>query len=368
MTEPGCTEEGLEQRICAKNPEHVETRTITATGHSYTAAACTEPSVCTVCGEESTGAIGHDWGDVSYIWSSDNSSVTAKRTCLRCKEVEQETVNTRSSIAQAATCEEKGTTHYVTLSFQNEVFGAQEKDVKNIPATGHNWGKVSYTWASDNSSVTAKRTCQNNTSHVEIETVPTEVTVTKEASYTIEGTKTYTASFTSAAFLSQNKTEKLPTLPRPVSSPTSSGALSKLPAYPTSPYGRGLRANLVDGVYYSDAQKVSTVTETINNRKTYVNGEKKYAEWYYTTHSDDMIPGYRMELYYADGLLFFAVGDVYNQSKGGYIPVVRLYYWGDQLIACQDSRGAADNSLSYAGSSACNSVAYEFGDVFNKAQ
>ena len=99
-----------------------------------------------------------------------------------------------------------------------------------------------------------------------------------------------------------------------------------------------------------------------------MNGEKKYAKWYSATHSDDLIPGYRMELYYADGLLFFAVGDVYNQSKGAYVPVVRLYYWGDQLIACQDSRGAAGNGLSYAGSSAYNSVAYEFGDVFTKAQ
>ena len=145
VTEPGCTEEGLEQRICAKDPEHVETQPIAATGHNYTTATCTEPSVCTVCGEESTGAIGHDWGDVSYIWSSDNSSVTAKRTCLRCKEIEQETVNTRSSIAQAATCEEKGKTTYTSASFINSVFAVQTKTVTNIDALGHKWIEATYT-------------------------------------------------------------------------------------------------------------------------------------------------------------------------------------------------------------------------------
>lgn len=139
VTEPGCTEEGLEQRICAKDPEHVETRPIAATGHNYTTATCTEPSVCTVCGEESAGAIGHDWGDVSYIWSSDNSSVTAKRTCLRCKEVEQETVNTRSSITKEATCDAQGETTYTTDGFKNSSYFVQTKTVDNLSALGHDW-------------------------------------------------------------------------------------------------------------------------------------------------------------------------------------------------------------------------------------
>ena len=150
-----------------------------------------------------------------------------------------------------------------------------------------------------------------------------------------------------------------PTTPKPTT--------INLPSNPRSPYGIALRENLIDGVYYSDAKKVSVVSDTFESRSTTVNGVKKYATWYYGTHSDDMIPGYRVELYFADGLLFFAGVDSKNWETGKYSNVVTLHYWGDQMVACRDKRG--DNwDLSYAGTSVYNSVMSEFGNIYKLAQ
>ncbi len=80
------------------------------------------------------------------------------------------------------------------------------KDCRIIPANGHDWGEPVYTWSSDYSKVTAKRTCKTDSSHVEKETVATKATVTKKATYTSKGNTTYTASFKNAAFSTKKKT------------------------------------------------------------------------------------------------------------------------------------------------------------------
>ena len=78
--------------------------------------------------------------------------------------------------------------------------------MENIPATGHSWGTPTYTWSSDNNSVTAKRVCANNSSHVETETANTTSQVTTAATCTAKGKTTYTATFTNSAFATQTKT------------------------------------------------------------------------------------------------------------------------------------------------------------------
>ena len=159
VSEPTCTEEGLRQRICANDPSHVETEAIPAKGHTWKDATCTEPSVCTVCGDVSTGATGHDWGEPEYTWSADNSSVTAKRTCRHDpSHVEEETVKTNSEITKAAGFATKGKITY-TAAFLNSAFGTQQKQV-NIPATGYNAEIGSYvvfgTYEQDNNSANGK--------------------------------------------------------------------------------------------------------------------------------------------------------------------------------------------------------------------
>lgn len=175
-----------------------------ALGHKYSNATCTEASVCEVCGEVSEGPIGHDWGEPTYTWSSDNSSVTAKRSCGVCGESETETVKTTGVVSTAATCTENGKTTY-TAVFENGAFSEQSKTAADIPATGHKWGEPTYTWSSDNSSVTAKRSC-SVCGKSETETVKTTGVFSTAATCTEKGKTTYTAAFSNSAFSKQSRT------------------------------------------------------------------------------------------------------------------------------------------------------------------
>ena len=106
--------------------------------------------------------------------------------------------------SKAPTCSAKGQTTY-TATFTTSAFKTQTKTVSNIPATGHSWGAVTYTWSSDYSKVTAKRVCTANSSHVQKETVSTTAAVTKAATCTAKGQTTYTAVFENSAFKTQTK-------------------------------------------------------------------------------------------------------------------------------------------------------------------
>ena len=182
---------------------------------------------CTVCGKElsretvDTPALGHDWGTPSYSWAADNSTVTATRVCKNDPlHIETETVNTTSEVTKAATCTAKGETTY-TATFTNEAFTTQTNTVDNIPALGHDWNAPNYSWAADNSTVTATRTCKNDPSHIETETVNTTSEVTKAATCTAKGETTYTATFTNAAFATQTKTvDNIPALGHDWNTPT----------------------------------------------------------------------------------------------------------------------------------------------------
>ena len=165
---------------------------------------------CMVCGEEISRehtvieATGHDWDEPTYTWSSDNNSVTATRTCRNDpSHKETETVTAGSTVTTQATCTTTGTRKY-TATFSNPAFTAQTKNV-TIPATGHSWGEPTYAWSSDNGKVTATRTCRNDSSHKETETVNTTNAVTTQPGCTTAGTRTYTASFSNSAFTKQTK-------------------------------------------------------------------------------------------------------------------------------------------------------------------
>jgi hypothetical protein len=164
---------------------------------------------CTVCGQtrvEEQNKLGHSYGEVSYVWAEDNSTVTAKRVCENdATHVEEETVNTVATVTQAQACDADELTTY-TATFVNEAFAQQVKEnVKTKEATGHSYGEVTYTWAEDNSTVTAKRVCVYNTDHVEEETVNTVATVTQEQSCVKDELTTYTATFENEAFAQQVK-------------------------------------------------------------------------------------------------------------------------------------------------------------------
>ena len=111
-------------------------------------ASCTEKGVktytCTKCGKTQTEeipALGHSWGTPSYYWSSDNLSVTARRTCSHdANHEESETVNTVPHVSKEPSCLELGETTY-TATFVNSAFVKQSKTITNLAALGHNWGE-----------------------------------------------------------------------------------------------------------------------------------------------------------------------------------------------------------------------------------
>lgn len=73
---------------------------------------------------------GHDWDKTIYTWSSDNSKVTAKRTCkISEAHVETETVNATLQISKDATTKEEGSGEYVSDKFKNKAFKVQKKEI-----------------------------------------------------------------------------------------------------------------------------------------------------------------------------------------------------------------------------------------------
>jgi len=140
--------------------------------------------------------IGHDWGEPTYEWAADNSTVTAKAVCQNNNEhVLEETVNTTYEVITPATCEEDGEATF-TATFTNELFETQTKtDV--LKATGHKWGEPVWNWVKtdDGYTVTATFTCENDPTHVK----DVEATVTSEttpANATEPGKTVYTATVT----------------------------------------------------------------------------------------------------------------------------------------------------------------------------
>ena len=156
------------------------------------------------CGEVSEGPIGHDWSAPTYIWSSDNSGVTAKRSCSVCGESETETVKTTGVVSTAATCTEKGKTTYMAI-FENGAFSGQSKTVADIPAAGHHYDAPTYTWSSDNRTVLAESQCLDCGEKV-TELVPSSSMITTYATCTAMGETSYTAQFANALFTTQAKT------------------------------------------------------------------------------------------------------------------------------------------------------------------
>ena len=111
-------------------------------------------------------ALGHKWGDPSYTWAKDYSTVTAKRVCERDKtHTESEKVKTTKK-GTDPTCTKEGKYTY-TAVFSNKAF---KKQVKNVtkPALGHNWGKHEFIWTQhDDGSYDCecRFTCTRDSSH-----------------------------------------------------------------------------------------------------------------------------------------------------------------------------------------------------------
>ena len=179
------------------------------------AATCTETGLtegahCSKCGkiftaQEEIPALGHDYGEATYVWAEDGSSCTATAVCQRNENhIVTENATITSEVTIASTCEGMGTTTY-TAKFTDSKFSKQTKDVVDIPALGHDYGEATYVWAEDGSSCTATTVCKHDENHIVTEnaTITSEVTIA--ATCEGMGTTTYTAKFTDSKFAAQTK-------------------------------------------------------------------------------------------------------------------------------------------------------------------
>ena len=226
-------------RVCTRNGAHVDAETVTL--DNGIAAAVKTPANCSVMGTTTYTAVftnpafaqqtkdvqdistndDHDWGDPTYVWADDNSTVTATRLCKRdgCTGSETETVATDYGVVTAAQCGVAGLGRYTTRPFTNSAFTQQKKDVE-ITALTHDWNTPTYVWADDNSTVTATRTC-NNGDHPETETVGTGYAVVTAAQCGVAGLGRYTTEdFTNSAFTQQTKDVEIAALEHSWGEPT----------------------------------------------------------------------------------------------------------------------------------------------------
>ncbi len=118
-------------------------------------------------------------------------------------EVEQHQGSAVIDAAVEPTCTGTGLTAGSHCPACGAVFVRQEE----VPALGHDWGKAAYTWAEDNRTVTASRTCTRNHAHVDQETANVTAVVTREPTWFEMGETTYTSDpFENEAFKVQQKT------------------------------------------------------------------------------------------------------------------------------------------------------------------
>ena len=113
--------------------------TLDKADHSGGTKTCENKAVCSVCCLEYGDKLGHDYGEVKYTWTSDNTC-KAERVCKHdSTHIESETVTATGTTIKAATCKEKGKMKY-TATFVNTAFAMQEKEV-DIDFAPHTFGE-----------------------------------------------------------------------------------------------------------------------------------------------------------------------------------------------------------------------------------
>lgn len=157
---------------------------------------------CTKEGSEAVQCVKCEYG---IIASKPNSEKVIPR---KSHEYEMENGEIKYTVVKEATCEEDG---------YKEAYCKKCDDVLRvkIPAIGHNWGRPTYKWSDDFSTVTATRKCSKDTCKActETETVKTTYEITRYPTTTTMGQTTYTAVFENSAFTTQKTTETdIPTI------------------------------------------------------------------------------------------------------------------------------------------------------------
>ena len=207
------------KRVCKNDAAHVETATATISSEITTPATCEGMGKTTYTATfdkdwaklqtktvEDVESIGHAWGETTYNFAADGKTCTAERVCKNdATHVETATATISSEITTPATCEGMGKTTY-TATFDKGWAAKQTKTVEDVESIGHDWGEVTYDFAEDGKTCTAKRVCKNDAAHVETANATITSEVTKDPTCTEKGETTYTATFVEGWAKLQTKT------------------------------------------------------------------------------------------------------------------------------------------------------------------
>ena len=138
-------------------------------------------------------AFGHDYTEPSWKWAEDHSGVTVTYECRNCGELVELFVPATVETKEAG-CETAGSKTY-KVSFEIEGVSYSDEVTEEVPALGHDYGKPTWEWSSDNSSAKAVFVCSRDETHVEkVEAAVTSETT--EASCEQAGKTVYTATVT----------------------------------------------------------------------------------------------------------------------------------------------------------------------------
>ena len=190
------------------------------------AATCTEKGYtgdvyCKDCKEKLTDgkdipALDHDWGEPSYTWTAvpDGYMCAASKECKRCEEDVSELATVSYAVTQAPTCLNDGVGTYTATFSAAYGFPSATKDV-TLSVLGHKWGEVTYSWtenAAGGYDCTAKRVCENDSTHIETDNAAVTYSVVTPAACETTGSGTYAATFTAAWAAAQTKDATIPAL------------------------------------------------------------------------------------------------------------------------------------------------------------
>ncbi len=193
---------------CEKDETHKETPKVIVTSAEKTPGTCTETGVTTYTATvEFNGntytdtkevadipATGHSYGKPVWNWSEDGKTCTVTFTCEK-DENHKETpvVKVTSAVKTPATCTESGVTTYTAaVEFNGQTY-TDTKEVADLAATGHSYGKPEWNWSEDGKTCTVTFTCEKDENHKESPKVDVTSAIKKPATCTETGVTTYTA-------------------------------------------------------------------------------------------------------------------------------------------------------------------------------
>ena len=187
---------------CEKDETHKETPVVKVTSAVKKPATCTETGVTTYTatvefnGQTYTDtkdvadipATGHSYGEPVWNWSEDGKTCTVTFTCKKDENhKESPKVDVTSAVKKPATCTETGVTTYTaTVEFNGQTY-TDTKDVADLPATGHSYGKPVWNWSEDGKTCTVTFTCEKDETHKETPVVKVTSAVKKPATCTETG-------------------------------------------------------------------------------------------------------------------------------------------------------------------------------------